>query len=155
MILLDIEKAFDVVWHEALVCILFEYHVPLYLILIIARYLKNRKFIVTANNAKSSKRRITAGVLQGSLLGPLLFLFCINNIPKNSDTELALFADDTAILASSWKKALAVKRAQAHLIQIIKFFHKWKIKINAAKTEIIIFSKKNKKRNCTAPQNRQ
>lgn len=145
MILLDIEKAFDVVWHKALVYLLNEYEVPLYIIKIILYYLKNRKFKVHIKDSKSSTRKVAAGVPQGSILGPFLFLFYINNLPKNSSTDIALFADDTAILSASWSKKLAVEKAFKHYNEIRKFFDKWKIKINDAKTELIVFSRKTKK----------
>lgn len=67
-------------------------------------------------------------------------------MPKRTDTDLALFADDTGILATSWRKALAVKRVKEHFEEITKFFHKWKIKTNVNKTELIVFSRKRKEK---------
>ena len=142
MILLDIEKAFDTVWHQGLIYKLAEYKVPLYIIKIIIHYLRNRKFFTTVNNRTSKTNNVEAGVPQGSILGPILFLYFINDLPKHSKTEIALFADDTAILSSSWRKSVAVKNANEHFQQIRNYFHTWKIKINDAKTELIIFSKK-------------
>lgn len=145
MVLIDIEKAFDTVWHKALIHILYELKMPIYIIKIIASYLYKRKFVVSANNQTSGKRKVRAGVPQGSILGPVLFLYFINNIPKDKDTQIGLFADDTTIYASSWSKLLALKRIEKHLHEVYKFFHKWKIKINITKTELIIFSRRKDK----------
>ena len=106
--------------------------------------MKNRSFKTVAENKKSKSRKIEAGVPQGSILGPLLFIFYINSIPKNNKTMLALFADDTVILLSSWKKSVAIDNAFRHFNEIREYFNIWKIKINAAKTELIVFSKKTK-----------
>lgn len=142
MILFDIEKAFDTVWHKALICLLFDYKFPYYLIKIVANYLKRRRFFVSVNNAKSSKKKIAAGVPQGSILGPILFIYFINCILQSPCTNVALFADDTAVSAASWKKSQAVKKAQVQFLKIRQFFEKWKIQINPSKTELIVFSKK-------------
>lgn len=148
MVLLDIEKAFDTVWHKFLIYLLYDYKLPLYLVKIIANYLKRRRFFVSVNKSKSSKRKIAAGVPQGSILGPILFIYFINAIPRSPDVDVALFADDTAASVASWKKSLAVKKALNKFLEIRNFFIKRKIQINPSKTELIIFSKKIKE---TAP----
>lgn len=145
MILLDIEKAFDTVWHKGLIYKLFKIGMPIYIIKIIQHYLKNRTFNLIIDKVKSKTQSIAAGVPQGSILGPRLFLYYINDIPKNPKSELALFADDTAILSSSWSKRVALKNVVDHYNLIKHYFDQWKIKINENKTEVIIFSKKYKK----------
>lgn len=142
MAMLDIEKAFDTVWHKALLHKLDNYGLPNYLLLLINSYLTNRTFQVKINSTLSNKKHITAGVPQGSILGPRLFLYHINDIPKNNNVKLAIFADDTALYSTSWGKPKAAEQIQEHLDEILIFFNKWKIKINEAKTETIIFSHK-------------
>ena len=63
-------------------------------------YLTNRKQIVVIDGHKSNIENITAGCPQGSKLGPILFLIFINDIQKDKESEILLFADDTSLLAS-------------------------------------------------------
>lgn len=142
MTLLDIEKAFDTVWHLGLILVMSDLDFPRYIIKLIYNYLTNRYFKVVINGITSKKHLIVAGVPQGSILGPTLFLYYINNIPKDLRVQLGLFADDTALLTASWSKRLATDIVQKQLDRIVDYFNKWKIKINASKTELIIFSKK-------------
>ena len=61
-------------------------------------YLSNRKFIVHINKAISEPGDLSCGVPQGSILGPLLFLLYINDMPQAIDCDLLLYADDTCLI---------------------------------------------------------
>lgn len=111
MLLLDIEKAFDTVWHGGLIYKLHEIGIPLYLIKILQSYLKNRTFKVQINEAHSKLQSVVAGVPQGSILGPALFIYYINDIPRHNDTILTLFADDTGILSASKKQKISIRQS--------------------------------------------
>lgn len=143
---LDIEKAFDTVWHNALIYKLIKYHIPNHLIKIIHSFLINRTFQVKIGDTLSVKHKIQGGVPQGAILSPQLFLYFINDIPKHSKTKIALFCDDTAIIAESWQQNQNNKYIQEHTNELEKYFHKWKIKINPDKTTITHFSKKGKQK---------
>ena len=142
MLLLDIEKAFDRVWIDALLYKLIQYKFPAVLIKLINSYLKSRHFIVGVDNCYSTKRKINAGVPQGSVLGPKLFNVYLNDMPRFARTTTALFADDTAIYKESFTAIVAAKQIQIHMNQLQSFYEKWKIKLNETKTEVITFSKK-------------
>lgn len=139
---LDINKAFDTVWHEGLIHKLLENNIPSYLIKIIKSYLTNRTFQVKIENTLSDKKSISAGVPQGGLLSPELFKHYINDIPKTNRTKILLFADDTAITSESWSKKQAAKYLQDHINILEKYYHKWKIKINPSKTNLTYFTHK-------------
>lgn len=142
MTLLDIEKAFDTVWIDGIIYKLIKYKFPSYLISLISNYLRNRKFTVNINSSYSDTKLSEAGVPQGSVLGPVIFTYFINDIPKFQKTKLAVYADDTAVIAHSFNAQVATKQSQIHCNQITDFTDTWKIKLNNSKTEQIIFSKK-------------
>lgn len=142
MALLDIEKAFDTVWINGIIHKLFKLKFPIYLIRLLKNYLENRKFHIKINQTLSNTKISNAGVPQGSVLGPVLFLYYINDIPKFAKTSIAIYADDTAILAHSFNAQVATKQTQIHLDQILGYAQDWKIKINEGKTEHIVFRRK-------------
>lgn len=142
LLTLDIEKAFDTVWHNGLLLKLLKIKTPLYLIKLIKSFLENRTFQLSINQNLSKKLNIPAGVPQGAVLSPTLFNIYINDIPKSLNTQLSLFADDTAIISSSWQAHTADKKTQSHLNQISQYFNKWQIKINETKTSITYFTNK-------------
>jgi len=84
-----------------------------------------------------------AGVPQGSVLGLVLLNIFIKNIPKSCNSSLAVYANDTAVFASSWKPALLVRRLQTHIDIILQYFSDWKMTINPDKSEAIIFTRRN------------
>lgn len=142
VILIDLEKAFDTVWHQGLIHKMIAQGFPEHIIKIIGHYLKNRTFNLLYQDQISTRRQAVAGVPQGSILGPSLFNLYTNDIPKSRQTNLAVYADDTAIYTASYRKWCISLRLQDHLEQLAEYFHKWKLKVNTNKTEYIVFSKK-------------
>lgn len=141
-LLLDIESAFPSVWHAGIIYKLILYKFPVYIVLLICSYLDNRKFFVYLGNEKSDLWKMLAGVPQGSVLGPLLFLIFINDAPKIKDVKESIYADDKLMFTASYRISAIIKRLQQAFIANKRFFHKWKIKINPIKTEAIIFTKR-------------
>lgn len=137
LVALDLEKAFDTVWHDGLIFKLIKTDMPFYIIKIIRDFLKNRTYQVKVNQTLSSKRKPAAGVPQGAILSPYLFNYFINDVPTTHETKLALFADDTAIIASTTKLNLNVRKIQKHLNVLEKFYNRWKIKANPEKTQVL------------------
>ncbi len=101
--LLDLKKAFDFINHDLLLVKLRHYGIRGLPLLWLSSYLTNRSQRVKVNNICSTVSSITAGVPQGSILGPLLFNLFINDVFQfNSPcSEIYLYADDTAIIFSS------------------------------------------------------
>ena len=94
---LDMSKAFDRVWHEGLVCKLKTIGVSNNLLTFFQNFLDNGYQRVLLNGQNSHWNLIKAGVPQESILGPLLFLIYINDLPNNLISNVKLFADDISI----------------------------------------------------------
>ena len=96
-ILLHFAKAFDKVSHKRLLSKLTSYGITGNTHNWITYFLSNRKQRVSVNGALSDITYVTAGVPQGSVLGPILFLLYINDINENVQSSIRLFADDRII----------------------------------------------------------
>jgi hypothetical protein len=122
------------------------YNFPHYLTKLILSYLSKRSFRVRIDkHIHSSYHYTSAGVPQGSILGPILFLLYINDIPIPKGTALALYADDTAIITSPPRSSYIAEKLTKALHTIDTYFRKWKIRINHTKTELIIFTRRSAK----------
>jgi Reverse transcriptase (RNA-dependent DNA polymerase) len=146
MVFLDVEKAFDSVWHEGLLHKLVISNCCLYLTKIIASFLSGRSFHVSVNKTDSAIHPIPYGVPQGAILSPSLYNFFTADLPQSNESETATFADDTAIFVSSKDPKVVCDVLQRHLDSLSTYFKKWKIKINASKTQAIYFTR------CWAPR---
>lgn len=137
---LDIEKAFDRVWHNGLIYKLIMTDVPTYLTKTMTSFIKNRTFQIKINNTLSTTRTVKAGVPQGSALSPTLYNVYTYDIPTNDNGLLAIYADDTVIVTKSRSPDLAMTKLQDYTDELTDYFNKWRIKLNADKTVNILFS---------------
>ena len=103
-IFLDISKALDKVWHQGLLFKLKSYSVEGSLFCLLENYLKNRKQRVILHVQCSSWKNIVSRVPQGSVLGLLLFLIYINDLPNGIAFICNIFADDTSIFSKVFDK---------------------------------------------------
>lgn len=96
-IFIDFEKAFDKVPHKRLLSKLSHLNLDEHVFAWLSNFLTNRQQFVYANNSSSSLSPVLSGVPQGTVLGPLLFLIYINDLPDNISSSIRLFADDCVI----------------------------------------------------------
>ena len=96
-VFLDLSKAFDRVWHDGLIYKLQLYGVSGPFLALLKSFLSKRKQRTVLNGKCSNWKEISAGVPQGSILGPLLFLIYINDLTDELKCNVKLFADDTSI----------------------------------------------------------
>jgi len=83
-----------------------------------------------------------AGVAQGGLISPDFFSFYVNDMPSPSHhVELALYTDDTAIIATSRKPTLLVSYLQSYLNDLQQWMSEWRIAINVSKNTATIFAR--------------
>lgn len=145
-VFLDVSKAFDRVWHIGLVHKLAKADFPPHLVNLVASYLGGRSFHVALGGERSTSRPITAGVPQGSIVAPFLFNVYTNDIPVNTgNSELALYADDAALLVQSRSVRLIEKNLQPALDTLCAWYTDWRISINSTKTTATFFTRRSNK----------
>lgn len=145
---LDVAKAFDKVWHEGLLYKI-KSLLPYNYFRLLRSYLEGRKFLVRINDDTSTLREIKAGVPQGSVLGPILYLIFTNDLPTPSSPRsvIATFADDTVIMSADESLGTAINTLQTSIDETTNWFNKWGIKINESKTIGVIYTNKRKREN--------
>ena len=122
-IFLDLAKAFDSVDHNILLRKLEKYGVRGLALKLFASYLSDRSQYVKVNGVKSLIRSIIYGVPQGSILGPLLFLIFINDLPDATSLYIKLFADDTFLCAQNANFTLLEAEVNSELDKVQIGFH--------------------------------
>lgn len=139
MILLDVEKAFDSIWHDGLIYKMHHFNFPNYILKLIRSFCSNRSFRVCIGNSLSSNKSIPAGVPQGSILSPFLYSIYTSDIKKPKNSKVALYADDTALIVNGKLTSAIIKRLNSAIKTVNKFYRKWKINLNLEKSQAIIF----------------
>lgn len=139
LILRDISKAFDKVWHEGLIYKLISGKLPNYIIRIIFDYLQNRKAQIKINNYIGPSFNLCSGVPQGGCLSPTLFNYYTHDLPPPiSNSEYIAYADDiTQIITYPGTEHMLTKLTEKAVEEINTFENKWKIKTNSSKFQVI------------------
>ena len=146
-VFLDVAKAFDSVWIEGLLFKLTILEFPSYLVKLITSYLHSRTFVASFQAATSSCRLMRAGVAQGGVISPVLFSLYVNDIPTPSrHIELAQYADDTALVATSKQPQLLLKYLETYLTELETWLRDWRIAINVDKSAAVLFTTRSEER---------
>ena len=145
-IFVDLTKAFDIIYHPTLLKKLEMYGIRGTPNELIASYLDNRKMFVNCNNCNSPTLSLQEyGVPQGSILGPLLFLIYVNDMPSSiKHCKSILFADDTTLHITENKLEDALDNINEDLSNLTHWCNVNSLKINASKTNFMIFNNKSK-----------
>ena len=142
MVFCDVSKAFDRVWHKGLIFKLKQYGINGSLLNWVSDYLSNRRQRVVIRSCTSSSLLVKAGVPQGSVLGPLLFLIYVNDIADSLLSLTRLFADDSSLFYSTSSLFDLQGIINHDLVVLSAWAKQWLITFNPTKTEAILFTLK-------------
>ena len=150
---IDLKKAFDIVNHKILMGKLYLAGINGNTLKLITNYLENRYQKTITNGKVSELKKITCGVPQGSILGPLFFLIYINDLQGVlGNNKFHLYADDTVIYCINDD----VKEAEKELQNVLDKFSKWcainALTINTSKTKTMLFGSRIKIKNSYKPE---
>ena len=140
LVFLDISKAFDRVWHEGLLFKLKQLGISGTLLKWLESYLALRKQRVILDGCCSDVSYVEAGVPQGSIFGPLLFLVYVNDLVTDLECDPHLFADDTSLLDIFTNPLTSSLKINRDLERIYKWGRLWRVKFNPIKTIFQIIS---------------
>ena len=142
---IDLRKAFDTLDHDILINKLYIYGIRGIALKLIKSYLSDRIQFVRYNNTDSYYNYIKCGVPQGSVLGPLLFILYINDLPNISDTfKSVLFADDTTLIFSNTSILELKNNIQFNINKLYDWLNVNKLSLNISKTNVLLFNIRNK-----------
>ena len=144
---LDISKAFDSVRHAGLLQKLKYYGTSVQTFDLISSFLSNRPLRVVMDGKSSQEYPVNAGVPQGSVLDPTLFLPYINDLLDDVICNIAIYADDTTLyfkceLASDlWQQLKLAAELESDLRDAVDWGRKWLVDFNARKTQLVSFDR--------------
>ena len=148
VVFLDLKKSFDTVNHPILLSKLHSYGVKGNAYKLLSSYLDNRTQKCAVNGVLSKSCTLTCGIPQGTILGPLLFLLYINDLPNClSDSQPRMYADDTRLIYADND----ICSIEASLNQDLSNINRWlianKLTLNMTKTEFMLIGSRQKLNN--------
>ena len=146
---LDISKVFDRVWHAGLLHKLRSYGISGQIFGLISSFLSNRQLRVVLDGKFSEEYPVNAGVLQGSILGLILFLLYIKDLPDDAICNIVIYAVDTTLYSKCdqasdlWQQLELASELEFGLRDTVNWGRKWLDDFNAEKTQLVLFDHSN------------
>ena len=112
---------------------------------LISSFLSNRQLRMVLDGKSSQEYPVNAGVPQGSILGPTLFLLYINDLPDNVICDIAICTDDTTLYfkcdqaSDLWQQLELTSELESDLQDTVDWGKKWFVDFNAGKTQLVLF----------------
>jgi len=147
----DLKKAFDVCSHEILLMKLERMGIRGTALEWFRSYLSNRTQFVDINGTHSRERKIKISILQGSILGPILFLCYINDLYSITDLFTLMFADDTFSVKSDNDLGRLLDLVKNEINKMAVWFRANKLAVNKSKTKYMIFRTRGKQIDANLP----
>ena len=144
---LDISKTFDGVWHAGLLHKLKSYSTSGQIFGLFSSFLSNRQLRVILDGKSSQEYPVNAGVPQGSILRPTLFLLYINDLPDDVICNIAIYADDTTLYSKCnqasdlWQQLELASELESDLRDTLDWGRKWLVDFSAGKTQLVLFDR--------------
>ena len=141
----DISKAFDRVWHAGLHHKLKSYGTSAQIFGLISSVLSNRQLQVALDRKSSQEYPVNAGVPQGSILGPTLFLLYISDLPDDVICDIDIYADDATLYfkcdqaSDLWQQLELASELESDLRDTVDWSRNWLVDFNAGKTHLVLF----------------
>ena len=145
-IYLDFAKAFDTVPHQRLLMKLRGYGIEGRILTRIEAFLTDRRQRVVVNDSRSSWADVTSGIPQGSVLGPMLFIIYINDMPTSVLSSIYLFADDAKVYRNISSND-DTPTPQHDLQQLEKWSERWQLRFNSNKCKVMHLGRQNPRQN--------
>ena len=143
-VFIDVQKAFHSVWHNGPRYKLINSELPNKIIRLMSSFISDRTITVKINDEMSDRVKLNAGTPQGSVLSPLLLLIYVKDIPvdpMNNQVKISQFADDLGMWTFGPNATYVQYRIHKILSALEKWCSKWRIKLNAKKTQLIVLKK--------------
>ena len=144
---LDISKALDRVWHAGLLHKLKSYGIAGQIFRLISSFLSNRRLQVVLDEKSSQEYPVNAGVPQGSILGPTLFLLYFHDLPDDVICNIIIYADDTTVYSKCnqasdlWQQLELAFELESDLRDTVDWGRKWLVDFNAGKSQLVLFDR--------------
>ena len=145
----DISKTFGRVWHAGLLHKRKSCGISGQIFGLISSFLSSRRLRVVLDGKSSLEHPINAGVPQGSILAPTLFLLYINDFLDDVIYNIAIYADDTTLYSKCdqasdlWQQLELASELESDLRDTVEWGKKWLVDVNAGKTQLVLFDQSN------------